>query len=58
MSGSIKKPTDILNFGMTHEEQIELVQFSQEVLLKAVLSQFFLTNELMVTFGHNYAAKA
>lgn len=38
MSGPIPKPTDIFNFGMTHEKQIELIQSGQEALLKAQIS--------------------
>jgi hypothetical protein len=34
MSGLLEKPVDVFNFGLSHEEQIKLLQSCQDALLK------------------------
>lgn len=38
MSGLVDKPSDIFNFGMSHKEQIHLIQSGQDALLEAQIS--------------------
>ena len=38
MEGLIEKPEDVFNFGINHEEQVNLVHTCQDALLKEQIS--------------------